>query len=109
MTTPVTVAMIQALTPLGLKAVEDALLSEVAALAGRRYARDDGRPEVLRWGAQRGSPIGRDVGGGGYDNPLGVFHRGLRESTENFFYWIQSFGIVLRPSQPRPQSTPGLH
>jgi transposase-like protein len=54
-TTPVTLAMIQALIPLGLKAVEDALLAEVTALAGPRYARDDARPDVVRWGAQPGS------------------------------------------------------
>jgi putative transposase len=54
-TTPVTVAMIQALIPLGLRAVEEALVQEVTALAGPRYARDDDRPDVVRWGAQRGS------------------------------------------------------
>jgi transposase-like protein len=54
-TTPVTLAMIQALIPLGLKAVEEALVEEVTALAGPRYARDDARPAVVRWGAQRGS------------------------------------------------------
>jgi putative transposase len=53
--TPVTIAMLQALIPLGLKAVEDALLTEVRALAGPRYGRNDGRPEMVRWGAQRGS------------------------------------------------------
>jgi transposase-like protein len=54
-TTPVTLVMIQALIPLGLRAVEDALLAEVQALAGPRYARDDERSAVVRWGAQRGS------------------------------------------------------
>ena len=54
-TTPVTVAMIQALIPLGLRAVEEALVAEVTALAGRRYARDDAHPEVARWGSQAGS------------------------------------------------------
>lgn len=54
-TTPVTLAMIQALIPLGLKAVEEALLAEVGALAGPRYARDDERPSVVRWGSQSGS------------------------------------------------------
>ncbi|HKV50240.1 MAG TPA: transposase [Gemmatimonadaceae bacterium] len=53
--TPVTVAMIQALIPLGLKAVEDALLGEVEQLAGPRYGRGDAHPAVVRWGAQRGS------------------------------------------------------
>ena len=54
-TTPAALAMIQALIPLGLKAVEEALVAEVHALAGPRHARDDGRPDVVRWGAQRGS------------------------------------------------------
>jgi putative transposase len=54
-TTPVTLAMIHALIPLGLRAVEEALLAEVEALAGPRYARDDQRPDRVRWGAQRGS------------------------------------------------------
>lgn len=54
-TTPVTLAMIQALIPLGLRAVEEALQAEVTALAGARYARDDDRPGVVRWGQQRGS------------------------------------------------------
>ncbi|MHB1163478.1 MAG: IS256 family transposase [Minisyncoccota bacterium] len=55
LTTPVTLAMIQALIPLGLRAVEDALRAEVEALAGPRYARDDAPAAVVRWGAQRGS------------------------------------------------------
>ena len=51
----VSVAMIQALIPLGLRAVEDALVREVTALAGARYARADGHPDVVRWGRQAGS------------------------------------------------------
>lgn len=47
--------MIQALIPLGLRAVEDALQAEVCALAGPRYARHEARPEVVRWGKQAGS------------------------------------------------------
>ena len=54
-TTPAALAMIQALIPLGLRAVEEALVAEVTALAGPRYARDDTRPEVVRWGTQPGS------------------------------------------------------
>lgn len=53
--TAVTVAMIQALIPLGLRAVEEALQAEVAALAGPRYAREATPSAVVRWGAQRGS------------------------------------------------------
>ena len=54
-TTPAALAMIRALIPLGLKAVEEALVAEVTALAGPRYARHDARPGVVRWGAQPGS------------------------------------------------------
>jgi len=54
-TRAVTIAMIQALIPLGLRAVEEALQAEVAALAGPRYAREAGPSAVVRWGAQRGS------------------------------------------------------
>ncbi len=49
------VALIQALIPLGLHAVEDVLQDEVQTLAGRRYAREDGAPHLVRWGRQRGS------------------------------------------------------
>ena len=48
-------AMIQALIPLGLKAVEDALRQEVTALAGARYAHGDAQPHLARWGSQPGS------------------------------------------------------
>jgi putative transposase len=52
------VAMIQALIPLGLRAVEDALQQEVKSLAGAKYARDDEASEtagIARWGSQAGS------------------------------------------------------
>ena len=50
-----TVALIQALIPLGLHAVGEALEAEVVALAGARYRRTGGRPGVVRWGQQPGS------------------------------------------------------
>ncbi|HZL25044.1 MAG TPA: hypothetical protein VFC39_00785 [Acidobacteriaceae bacterium] len=53
------VAMIQALIPLGLKAVEDALQQEVRSLTGARYAHadkhDDEPTGIARWGSQPGS------------------------------------------------------
>lgn len=49
------VGMIQALIPLGLQAVEEALQEEVTRLAGPRYARTGGEPAQVRWGAQAGS------------------------------------------------------
>lgn len=51
----VSLAMIQALIPVGLKALEDALTQEVTRLAGGRYARQDEHPDVVRWGGQAGS------------------------------------------------------
>lgn len=50
-----TVAMIQALIPLGLKAVAEALEKEVIALAGERYRRTGGQPGLARWSQQQGS------------------------------------------------------
>ena len=52
---PAALAMIRALIPLGLNAVEEALRLEVDTLAGPRYARADAHPAVVRWGAQPGS------------------------------------------------------
>ncbi len=51
----VRVELIQALIPLGLLAVEDALRGEVEALAGPRYARGHGQPGHVRWSKERGS------------------------------------------------------
>lgn len=49
------VALIQALIPLGLQAVGDALEAEVTDLAGERYSRTGGQPGYVRWCQQRGS------------------------------------------------------
>lgn len=49
------VALIQALIPLGLEAVNDLLQQEVTALAGVRYQRSGGVPGYARWGTQPGS------------------------------------------------------
>ena len=51
----VALSMIQALIPLGLLAVEQALQAEVTALAGARYAHADGHAGIARWGSQAGS------------------------------------------------------
>ena len=48
-------SVIQALIPLGMQAVEEALQREVTALAGARYAHHDGASGIARWGTQRGS------------------------------------------------------
>lgn len=77
-------ALIQALVPRGLQAVEHALDQEVTALAGARYAHDDAPPDVVRWGQQPGSifladqklpiqvPRVRD-GAAGHELPLATY------------------------------------
>jgi hypothetical protein len=49
------VALIQALIPLGLKAVAEALEAEVTDLAGEWYSRTGRQPGVVRWSRQEGS------------------------------------------------------
>jgi transposase-like protein len=49
------VALIQALIPLGLAAVSEALQQDVTALTGPRYERTAGVPGLVRWGQQPGS------------------------------------------------------
>lgn len=49
------IALIQALIPLGLKAVEETLQKEVTDLAGERYSREGGQADYNRWGSQPGS------------------------------------------------------
>ena len=49
------IELIQALIPLGLRAVQDSLEDEVNHLAGERYSRAGGDSNLHRWGSQRGS------------------------------------------------------
>lgn len=50
-----TVALIQALIPLGLAAVQDLLAVEVTRLAGPPHSRTGGTPGFVRWSRERGS------------------------------------------------------
>lgn len=50
-----TVACIQALIPIALKAVEAELSAELTRLAGQKHSRTEGLPGVVRWCRQRGS------------------------------------------------------
>ena len=45
--------LVQALSPIGLEAVNELLQQEVASLVGARYSRGEG--DYARWGRQRGS------------------------------------------------------
>ncbi len=48
-------SLIQALIPIGLAAVAEALQSEVEALCGSRYTRKEEETPNRRWGSQGGS------------------------------------------------------
>src|SRR3990172_7954365 len=50
-----TVALIQALIPLGLREAGEALAAEVTRLAGPKHSRTEGSPGYVRWCHQRGS------------------------------------------------------
>jgi hypothetical protein len=50
-----TVALIQALIPLGLQAAREALAAEVTRLVGPMHSRTAGLPGYVRWCRQRGS------------------------------------------------------
>ncbi len=49
------IAVIQALIPLGVEAIEDALKEDVARLAGPRYVRHLRTPGHVRWSKERGA------------------------------------------------------
>lgn len=49
------IALIQALIPIGLEAVEEALTAEVERLTGPRYQRAGGRSGRVRWSRRQGS------------------------------------------------------
>lgn len=55
------IALIQALIPLGLRAVNDELQNEVIKLAGDRYSREEETKDIVRWGSQDGSVYLQDV------------------------------------------------
>ena len=86
-----TVALIQALIPLGLTAVAEALTAEVVALAGERYSRTGGRPGVVRWCQQRGSVSLAD-------QKLPITYRRVRVSRVTQF----SLVVVIENTLPVP-------
>lgn len=70
------VALIQALIPIGLPAVQELLEAEVVRLAGERHQRAARQPGCVRWGQQRGS-IDRT------DQKLAVTHTRVRDRLQN--------------------------
>lgn len=84
------VALIQALIPLGLQAVAEALHDEVVALAGERYRRTGGRPGAVRWCRQRGSVYL-------LDQKLPVIYQRVRDRTRNAEIPLTTYQQLQQP------------
>lgn len=87
-----TVALIQALIPLGLTAVAEALKAEVVALAGEWYSRTGGRPGVVRWCQQRGSVYLAD-------QKLPITYRRVRDLPGNREVPLVTYQRLQQPRQ----------
>ena len=84
------VALIQALIPIGLKAVEETLRDEVVALAGERYRRTGGRPGAVRWCRQRGSVYL-------LDQKLPVIYQRVRDRLQNTEIPLSTYQQLQQP------------
>ncbi len=84
------VALLQALIPIALDHVGELLAREVASIAGRRYARDDGAPSRVRWGQQRGSIyLGHQK--------VGVAVPRVRDRATNTEVALQTYAALQQP------------
>ncbi len=86
------VALIQALIPLGLKAVEEALEAEVTALVGEWYSRSGGRPGVVRWSQERGSVYLAD-------QKLPITYQRVRDRARNAEVPLVTYHRLQQPRQ----------
>ena len=86
----VKVALIQALIPLGLRAVQELLEAEVRKLAGARHQRTGRQPGCVRWGRQRGSIYLAD-------QKLPVTHTRVRDRQRNQEVPLQSYHALQTP------------
>jgi transposase-like protein len=84
------VALIQALIPLGLEAVAEALEDELVALAGPRYSRTGGRPGVVRWGHQAGSVYL-------LDQKLPITYQRVRDRRQNAEVPLRTYQQLQQP------------
>jgi putative transposase len=86
------VALIQALIPIGLQAVQDLLEAEVRELAGARHQRTGRQPGCVRWGQQRGSIYLAD-------QKLPCTHTRVRDRRRNQEVPLQSYHALQTPRQ----------
>jgi transposase-like protein len=84
------VALIQALIPIGLEAVQDLLEAEVRDLAGARHQRTGRQPGCVRWGQQRGAIYLAD-------QKLPVTHTRVRNRVQNREVPLQSYHALQTP------------
>jgi putative transposase len=82
--------LLQALIPLGLEAARALFEHEVTALAGPRYARDDGARDRVRWGRQRGSIYLAD-------QKLGLRVPRVRDRQANAEVPLQTYARLQQP------------
>jgi len=85
-----TVALIQALIPIGLQAVQELLEAEVVRLAGARHQRAGRQPGCVRWGQQRGSIYLAD-------QKLPITHTRARDRARNREVPLQSYHALQTP------------
>jgi transposase-like protein len=88
----VKVALIQALIPIGLQAVQELLEAEVAHLAGARHQRIGRQPGLVRWGQQRGSVYLAD-------QKLAITHTRVRDRVQNQEVPLRSYHALQTPRQ----------
>ncbi len=86
------VALIQALIPIGLQAVQDLLETEVRELAGARHQRTGRQPGCVRWGRQRGSIYLAD-------QKLPLRHTRVRDRQRNQEVRLRSYHTLQTPRQ----------
>jgi len=84
------VALIQALIPIGLQAVQDLLEAEVRDLAGARHQRTGRQPGCVRWGQQKGSIYLAD-------QKLPIPHTRVRDRQRNQGVPLQSYHTLQTP------------
>jgi putative transposase len=86
------VAAIQALIPLGLAAVSDALEYEVKVLAGARYQRVGRQPGCVRWSQENGSVY---LG----DQKLPIRYTRVRDVRANCEVPLLTYGRLQEPGR----------
>lgn len=84
------VALIQALIPLGLAAVHEALAGEVTRLAGPKWSRTGGQPGVVRWTKEPRSVYL-------WDQKVPVTHQRVRDLRQNTEVPVPTYEALQTP------------